>query len=414
MSLLRGCLLVVFFCHTGVAFQASASDYRFVVSRSPTTANRILSKGTTAIQVSFQDSTSLPTSPNSSSFDDGSILLLNDAIGSNATAAETLLSNLNEMRETGKSQEAVEIWLNNLLALGPDSCLPFWTKSKRLARFSRRARMASLKRTLDLSTPATDSDEEQSEERQLFRRRRALVALLKSLSAEEVSQEKAAAIVTLERKATQASKEEALDMKQRMPEGLETPDYDVLGERTFARRKVEIRHYKPYSVCSVSMNKSRPALSEGTDAKLQMPEIKGASSFGALAGYLFGKNDKSTAMKMTTPVFTSQVEDGDKEMEFVLPSDYWEAGSLKTAPQPLSGSGVMLKQRESEDRAVLMFGGYASKAEVAKRKKELMDALKNDSEWKVDGKEAALAQYNDPFTVPWRRLNEVSIKITKK
>jgi hypothetical protein len=318
------------------------------------------------------------------------------------------------MRENGKSKEDNEAYLNNLLAFGPDAYLPLWTKSKRLARFSRRARMASLKRTLDLTTPASDSDEDESEERQLFRRRRALVSLLRSLSSEDFSKEKAPAIVTLERKVRQASKEEALDMRSRMPEGLETPKYDIIAERKLGRRKVEIRQYEPYSVCTVSMNKPRPAEAKETDAKIQMPEMKGASSFGALAGYLFGKNDQSTAMKMTTPVFTSPVEDGDKEMEFVLPSDYWEAGSLETAPQPLSGSGVMLKQRVSEDRAVLMFGGYASKTEVAKQKKELLDALKNDSQWKADEKEATVAQYNDPFTVPWRRLNEVSIKVVAK
>jgi hypothetical protein len=40
--------------------------------------------------------------------------------------------------------------------------------------------------------------------------------------------------------------------------------------------------------------------------------------------------------------------------------------------------------------------------------------LKNDSQWKADEKEATVAQYNDPFTVPWRRLNEVSIKVVAK
>ena len=41
-----------------------------------------------------------------------------------------------------------------------------------------------------------------------------------------------------------------------------------------------------------------------TDAEIANPQLKGASGFGALAGYLFGKNEHATAMKMTTPVFT--------------------------------------------------------------------------------------------------------------
>jgi hypothetical protein len=223
------------------------------------------------------------------------------------------------------------------------------------------------------------------------------------------------AIVSLERKAIQASKEDAESLRGRLPEGLETPNYEIIANRDSGRRHVEIRHYEPYSVCAVAMNKPRPAESIKTDAKLQMPEMSGASSFGALAGYLFGKNDKSTAMKMTTPVFTSPgMDSDDRQMEFVLPSDFWGSGSLTTAPQPLSESGVTLQQKESEDRAVLMFGGYASKKEVQKRKKELKSALSRDPDWKATEEEATVAQYNDPFTVPWRRLNEVSVKVVTR
>jgi hypothetical protein len=164
------------------------------------------------------------------------------------------------------------------------------------------------------------------------------------------------------------------------------------------------------------MNKARPEDSSKTDAKLQMPEMSGASSFGALAGYLFGKNDKSTAMKMTTPVFTAPGNEADeKQMQFVLPSKYWDSGSLTTAPQPLAESGVTLQQKESENRAVLMFGGYASKKEVEKRIKDLGAAMFKDSEWEVIEEDSAtVAQYNDPFTVPWRRVNEVSVKVLQK
>jgi hypothetical protein len=188
------------------------------------------------------------------------------------------------------------------------------------------------------------------------------------------------------------------------------------------KTKFEIRRYKPYSVCSVNMGKPRPKDSIKTDEKIGSPELGGASSFGALAGYLFGKNDKSLAMKMTTPVQTSmemsssKTEDfeGDRQMEFILPSDYWGTEKMKTAPMPLEGSGVTLIERDSEERAVIMFGGYASKKEAEKRKKELLSALKRDSKWKPVENTETLAQYNDPFTVPWRRLNEVSVKVVQR
>ena len=62
-----------------------------------------------------------------------------------------------------------------------------------------------------------------------------------------------------------------------------------------------------------------------------------------------------------------------------------------------------------------MFSGYASKKEAEKRKKELLSTLsKSDSKWKAVEDTLTLAQYNDPFTVPWKRVNEVSVKVQKQ
>jgi hypothetical protein len=342
--------------------------------------------------------------------------LLYEAITFNATAAWQLLSKISTMRETGKSEE----YLDALLVNGPDSSLPFWTRSKRLAKFSRRARMASFRRTLDRTTPPLSDNEstvaDDDKEQELRRRRRALVALLRTLANEvnidSTTNPKEPLIVRIERRSIRAEKDDATNLRNRLPDGLETPDYDIIASAIAGGKNVEIRKYKPYSVCAVSMNKPRPVDSSKTDAKVQMPEMSGASSFGALAGYLFGKNDQSTAMKMTTPVFTSPLGEGDRQMEFVLPSNYW--GSVVSAPKPLEESGVTLQEKASEDRAVIMFGGYASKKEVDRRKKELVAALSRDPEWKMLDEKVTVAQYNDPFTVPWKRLNEVSVRVERR
>jgi len=397
----------------------------------------------------IDDTTAINTSENNVFFD-----VLQDAINLNSTeASSVLLSKITEMRQSSGeyTKEDQEDFLNNLLALGPDARLPIWSRIRPLARFSRRARMQSLRRTLNQITPVADTDSKKdSIDSQLQRRRRALVTLLRSLSAEGASSSseneneegvtkkntnRRPSIVTLEKKAIEASKDSASDLMSRRPEGLETPDYEVIASGKDAdnnnrmARNVEIRRYKPYSVCVVSMAKPRPSESAKTDQKLGSPELGGASSFGALAGYLFGKNDQSTAMKMTTPVFFStnsgeassstetnktpveETED-DRQMEFVLPSNFWGTENMSKAPMPLEGSGVTLQERDGEDRAVLMFGGYASKKEAEKRKKELLSTLsKRDSKWKPIENTESVAQYNDPFTVPWRRLNEVSVKI---
>jgi len=341
--------------------------------------------------------------------------LLMEAIQFNTTAASILLNTINQMREDGKSREEINVYLESLLLSGPDndSSRTFWTRSKRMARFSKRARMASLRRTLDITTPppSSESSEENSDADRSQRRCRAFLTVLRSLADDEFknSESTVPLIVSLEKKALLSLKDDT-NLRKRLPEGLETPDYDLITKKG---NNVEFRHYKPYSVCAVTMNKPRPIGSEKTDAKIVNKEMSGASSFGALAGYLFGKNEQKSPMKMTTPVFTSPLVDEEKQMEFVLPSEYWNEN--ENAPQPLSGSGVTLQKRESEDRAVLLFGGYASKKEVDKRKKELVTVVTKDSDWTSDDDTMiTLAQYNDPFTVPWRRLNEVSVKVVKK
>lgn len=358
-----------------------------------------------------------------------SMELLQDALYLNSTsAASALLSTVTEMRKNGEPTEAQDSFLNNLLACGPDAPLPFWARPRTLAKFSRRSRMASLRRTLDRATPpaASSDDTKETADSVLQRRRRALLSLLRSLAAQEdqvdassssSSRKRTPAIVILEKKSLSATSDAVTDMKRRLPEGLETPDYEIIAS---GAKNIEFRRYKPYSVCVVSMKEPRPDDSARTDAKLTVPELGGASAFGALAGYLFGKNDKAAAMKMTTPVFSTpsrvgiNSEQEERMMEFVLPSEYWGEEYLTQAPMPLEGSGVSLQRKESEDRAVLMFGGFASKKEVQKRKEELLSSVffsSQDPRWKPIAGTESLAQYNDPFTLPWRRLNEVSVKV---
>lgn len=360
--------------------------------------------------------------------------LLDEALHSNATAASMVLTKINELR--GPDRDA---FVSNLLT-EVDAPVPIWTRLRPLARCSRRARRASLRRVLDVSTPAAESGREDDEADQLRRRRRTLVIVLRSLANmyndddeddvvhvadKDSTVEKngstankkfgPATIVALERAARREARASSKartvvdrdDMESRLPRGLETPQYTVVAERP----QLEIRRYEPFSVCSVAMNKPRPSTaSEQTDAKVSNPQLPGASSFGALAGYLFGKNQQQTAMKMTTPVL-SRGEGEDRLMSFVLPSSYWNNG-IENAPAPLEGSGVVLEYDDGGERAVVMFGGFASKKDVEMRTKQLLEGLRRDADWQADPEDStvSLAQYNDPFTPPWKRRNEVSVK----
>jgi hypothetical protein len=345
--------------------------------------------------------------------DDSSKQLLAAALDDDISAAQALLAKISSMREQQMSQEDINEFIDNLLAQGPDRSLPFWTRSKRLAKFSRRARLASLRRTLDLTTPPSSensNEKEDNKESQQQRRRRAFASLLRSIGNGDVETDARPIIVEIEKKSKMDQVGGASDLRKRIPEGLETPEYEIIAQKG----SVEIRRYKPYTVCTVSMNKPRPKDASKTDANIQQPEMSGASSFGALAGYLFGKNDQSTAMKMTTPVFQAPTGDDTEEMQmqFVLPSQHWNDES--TAPKPLDGSGVNLRRQEEEIRAVAMFGGYASKKEVDRRRNELLTGIAQNPEWKAVTGKTTLAQYNDPFTVPWKRLNEISVVVEKR
>lgn len=399
---------------------------------------------------------------------DGRLVKLNQALLSfNSSAAADLLVELQSIRDEQQQQQPppppqqgrrsnVDEVLAELLAQGPDRRRRFslWSAVFLRPRYSQRARLARLARTLDLTTPppaqqGDGDDGNDTAESQGRRRQRALLSLLRTLAQpaeaggfvlpKNDTGSKIPAICIVEKRAAAELKAASVEsLVSRRPTDLETPAYAVLQQlrrRAGENGGVEIRRYEPYAVCTVSMNQSwqqRP-VDLRTDAALAEPAKGGVKAFGALAGYLFGKNDASTAMKMTTPVLmtttntamtttdttdnssttsTSSGSSGNiRQMSFILPSAYWNGGGGGlAAPAPLEGSGVSIAQVAGETRAARPFGGYANR--VAERQQALLDRLRNDKEWEVvPGAMPVLAQYNDPFTPPWKRLNEVSVAV---
>lgn len=181
------------------------------------------------------------------------------------------------------------------------------------------------------------------------------------------------------------------DWDARTPK-LETPKYQVLSRDALSG--VEVREYAPYAVVQTQ----------------QGPEVANNRSFFMLADYIFGKkNVRSEKMAMTTPV---QMDRGSGAMSFIMPSKYWS--SLEDAPLPAANAGVSLEERPRETLAVSIFGGYALGPTVAKKTEELIDFLQKSDRWEMVTNSTRLMQYNDPFTVPWKRRNEVSIPVRAK
>ncbi len=200
-------------------------------------------------------------------------------------------------------------------------------------------------------------------------------------------------VLRLEREARRRARLSASfdEMLERTPK-IGTPAFEIVEEQG----AFQVRKYDDFAV----VRTARERAVSGDGVKLGEPKMSGAGVFQALAGYIFGKNKREEKRAMTTPVFTRA-----GQMEFVLPETYWK--DLGKAPAPTSN--VELTYGEGGLVAASYFGGYATKDEVAKRSAELVAAIEA-SDYAVAG-ETYSAAYNDPFTPPWRRRNEVLVAV---
>lgn len=176
---------------------------------------------------------------------------------------------------------------------------------------------------------------------------------------------------------------------QRTPP-LEGPVYEVL----LRRPGYEVRRY-----------------GASVEAVTRMPASAGPAGdgggFGTLAGYIFGGNVTGEKMEMTTPVFTRVAADGKGSMAF--PLERRLGPDPAGAPAPLDGARVARAVAPAGVRAAARFGGVATDGDVAREERVLRAALLADGLRPAAG--YALARYNDPFTLPFFRRNEVLIDL---
>lgn len=106
---------------------------------------------------------------------------------------------------------------------------------------------------------------------------------------------------------------------------------------------------------------------------------------------------------MTAPVRTDR-NAGDVTMAFYLPAEYTPA----SAPTP-TDSAVRLVVEPPRTVAARRFTWYATPRRTARMRRTLLDALA-DRGVAVRG-EPELLQYDDPFTPPFMRHNEVVVEV---
>ena len=180
--------------------------------------------------------------------------------------------------------------------------------------------------------------------------------------------------------------------------GTEEPPFTV--ERTV--RGVEIRRYGP-----------RIAAETTIDADEEKARSEG---FRRLAGYIFGGNTTKSKIAMTAPVAQQSSEkiamtapvaaqrDGSGQwvIRFFTPVEY----TMETLPTP-NDERVRLVDVPAETVAVLRYSGIASPAAVASHTGELLTTLR-DNGFEPKGEPFSWF-YDPPWTIPFRRRNEVVV-----
>lgn len=169
--------------------------------------------------------------------------------------------------------------------------------------------------------------------------------------------------------------------------GYEMPPFEVVARQ----EGYEVRDYASHTLASVSVpGNVRSSASAG---------------FRTLAGYIFGGNASGEKIAMTVPV--QQVPNDDAyEISFMMPASF----DLDELPRPNAGN-IRFSRTEPERLAVSVFSGYATDTVLRRHTAELRDLLARDGLTIVEG--PRYAYYDDPFTLPWRRRNEVAFVVAK-
>ena len=186
--------------------------------------------------------------------------------------------------------------------------------------------------------------------------------------------------------------------------GTEEPPFTVERRIGGPTSDVEIRRYGSRIAAETTIDADEePARNEG---------------FRRLARYIFGGNQGKTKIAMTAPVVQEKGQkiamtapvaaqrDGGGQwvIRFFMPSEH----TLDTLPTP-NDERVHLVTVPGERVAVLRFSGIASSEAVASRTEELLKTLR-DSDIQTAG-EPLTWFYDPPWTIPFRRRNEIAVSL---
>lgn len=170
---------------------------------------------------------------------------------------------------------------------------------------------------------------------------------------------------------------------------IQEPDYQLIKQAP----PMELRAYEKFVVAETTV--------EGDF------DSAGRQGFRRVAGYIFGGNrapdGSSKKIAMTAPVTVEPLLGGWK-LWFVMPKEY----ALQDLPAPESGE-VSLREVPAHRVAAIRFSGFTTAASIQEHTERLQQWISAQG---LEPRGAAqVARYNDPFTLPWNRRNEILIPV---
>ncbi len=143
-----------------------------------------------------------------------------------------------------------------------------------------------------------------------------------------------------------------------------------------------------------------------TSVKVPSGAYNDASSrgFSILGGYIFGDNETSEKIAMTSPVVMS-MEDS-MTMMFMVPKSY----NKEDLPTP-NMSSISFKEEPPKTVAAITFGGWANDEKIEKYKKELLKKLEEQGVEYTNS--FYFLGYNAPYEMV-NRKNEVIVELVEE
>lgn len=171
---------------------------------------------------------------------------------------------------------------------------------------------------------------------------------------------------------------------------IEEPRYTVL----VSDPPFEVRRYAAFTVAQTQIQGDFDAASR--------------SGFRRIASYIFGDNLQAGVgaqrkISMTAPVTVAPEAEGWR-VHFVMPS----AESVQSLPQPLNPQ-IQLRPVPEHETVAVRFSGFTTQASI-QAQTERLRAWALSRQLKLSPT-PQIARYDDPFTLPWNRRNEILIDL---